>query len=146
METETTPENCKQLRSFEGAVVEIFRHHIKGWTKQHICQGLEGWRIVVHDKKPDDACLYTSWDDRYSGATEPFCVIGLAHAELRILEVQTNDWFNSSLAHEMVHAIDINVTQGHCSWKKRGVSEALRLISGFFDIGVNPRDKCLEGK
>lgn len=145
METETTALKCKEFQRFEAIAVEVFRHAVKGWRKAQICKALAGWRVEVHQKTlKDSVCPYSSWDARNFGEPTPFCVLGLAHEKTMILEVDSDDWLNSSLAHEMVHAIDIKKYEGHCSWVRRGIPEALRVITGIADTGINPRDNCEE--
>lgn len=140
--------SCDRLIAFEDEVVNLFAKGVKGWTRQSICKKLDGWNVIVHKRSAEDVCPaeWNSWDYSTANDKKPFCVIGLTHIESLTMEINTSEWRNSSLAHEMVHAIDAEDYRTHCSWRARGIPLVLSYIEGYVDEGLNYRDDCGGGK
>lgn len=139
--------NCIELQELETDVVKAFDRYVDTWEEPRVCSALFGWEVFVHVRRvSDDVVCRRGW--RLDGESG-FCVLGYTHqAQVPVdggyvfdfdkpgaVEVIDTDWRAGALAHELVHVMDLTFYRraGHCNWTKRGVSAALKAVTGNDD-------------
>lgn len=75
---------------------------MKAIEKRHpgACSNLAGWIVVV---RPPESLTNGAWTyTKPDGGSDP--VIGLTSCDNMVMQIDTDIWWRSSLAHEMIHA------------------------------------------
>ncbi len=130
----SAPGNCAALQRLEDSAVRIFGRRVLDWDEDSVCAALDGWTVEVHDYTLLDRFFCKSgqsWVLVLAGA----CVTGYTWRYSKTIEVFNFDWEVNALAHEMVHAVDVQTVgrAGHCRWMQRGIKPALLEITGLED-------------
>lgn len=127
-------EECDGLVRAEKETLDAFKKHVKWFDRSAACLQLHGWKAVRHKYvAADNKCLDVHW------YVQGICVIGFT--DERTVEVlPTVPWENSSLPHELAHAI---FGYAHCGWKERGIKRALKDLDGQWD---SSEDECAPPK
>lgn len=131
---------CAEFRDYTDWLLKELPR-TKQYTPAEVCEALNGWLVLVHP--PDDACGGDSWLLGHY-----MCAYGYTDRKNKHIWVVQENWHSSSLAHEMIHALDVSLQRpvGHCYWKKKGIHRYLRQVSRVVrdapseDVCPNPVD------
>jgi hypothetical protein len=132
---------CEALQVAENKIVAAYHKDVALWADADLCKGLEGWHLRVHRPTEADSltCGAHSWTMDLGGGP-PLCVVGYTHTEEHRVEIETDDFLNSSLAHELGHVFQqLLGGAGHCAWKDMGITQAIKEAT-------DGRDTWLPGK
>jgi len=131
-------DTCQDLKDYEKYIIKEMPNHVAGITSEQACTALKGWGILVHP--PDEACGGDAWL-----LSHWLCVYGYTDRHQKIIWLVSSNWHMSSLAHEIIHALDIEFTgdAGHCNWAARGVHRFLRAVARVTK-DTPPEDECPE--
>lgn len=127
---------CSEFKLYEKYVRSELTNTVKGYTSKEVCKALNGWHVLIHP--PDDVCGGDAWLLGHY-----MCVYGYTDRKNKIIWLVQENWHSSSLAHEMLHAVDVSLRRpvGHCYWKKKGVHRWLRRVSRTIK-DTPPEDVC----
>jgi len=136
--TQTTDQECAELRGFEEDVVHKVAE-VPPLSPWGMCRAVDGWTIKIHPPFAEDrtGCVTGSWM-LFPG----FCARGVTRPESHVIEFNDSNWRPSSLAHEMVHVAELERTKGeggHC-WSPE-LRATLTEVTGRLELS-RPEPDC----
>lgn len=128
------------LQAAETRIVNRFSK-LREYRGLNICKALSGWKVKVHPIKRSDSVMCNAPN---AWVLEPYglCVLGFTDIEERTVWIGDAKFFDNSLAHEIVHVLDLAFKghAGHCNFVQRGVEAALQELTGLPDGSVSELD------
>lgn len=132
--------DCRELRAYERRVLNEFADNVTPkWPGDAMCEGLKDWEIVKHRHWRFEVW---PWCDLRNPATG--CLLAYTYPETRTIEMDSLDLGEPTLAHEMVHVMQVrfSLAVGHCGWKDQGILKAIFNATGFWEDD----EPCADGK
>jgi hypothetical protein len=138
--------DCADLEAYEREIVKGLGAAQRDYTPEKICKALNGYEIKVHEFKPkDEICA-----DKGGGwlafvyptpmGIMVFCAEGFTDVKAKTIEIVSNDWRQTVLAHEIVHAVENR--PGHCRWASLPLRIAVSELIGKPDESEPDRSLC----
>ncbi len=113
---------CPAFTELESVTLESFAAHVSDPAFQNSCYRLQGWNVRV-EAEPDWISPEHVTSENPTGR-----VRGLTRCELGLMQVGNRSPFQSSLPHEMAHAIQACVPGDHENWADAGIYDAINEV------------------
>lgn len=116
--------DCRGLQVAEDRAIEVYSERFSS-----VCDKFENWNVFVQPSGFE----VTGWNSSaHDGGA-----LGLTFCKEKEMQVETDDWPNSSLSHEIVHLLEWcgqvhdSGDDGHASWDGGWQEEAIKRASGL---------------